>query len=568
MIPDQEVVYPDVSEPVFFPTQIEDFKNVLPFVETTRWTCSSPRFRERIVPPNKFHFKTLSDVPPPSQLNKSYSVEMLLAFQHLFTTPTDDVIEVFLRNPTVKGEKRIKKYVEENILISLAISNWEYSYRFPNKETGFVTSSVPIPKKRKKSKKKANVSFKVPVNPKISRPATYQIEKTSELMIKPNPDEVNVRIRTKTLINTKCFFKKFKCILNKVTLENMDIMKNEVRFLGEEWSEEILQIAVSLIHANVIRNAAFAPVYSEFALRISDLFPGVDIFKKLILDHIKKTLNLNGKLECEPKDSIFLSKRMKKVNISNLLGELFLKNLVDMDDIFKVCREFIVARSEDISGFRDLCLECLVVLVRICGRKLFRKDEETLEDMMAQLAAMLHDENIPKRIRFLLDDVVELGNNAWISPRSEKELQPQRICDLRANFLVKPPFEKNRSHLKSSTKYHRSGKPHSKFKKSYSSRRLPLKSKKMHMKERGLLKKSRSRALASPPSFPGGVIKSKMNYRMAARTAAEKRQNAAKQQIFEKVETVVKSMDPLKMEKFAANNPSWRTYLLQRLLRK
>lgn len=369
-------------------------------------------------------------------------------------------------------------------------------------------------------------------------------------------------------MDRKSFLKKFKCILNKITPENMEVMTSEVRCLGDEWSEQILQTAVSLIHTNVIRNAAFAPVYSEFLMRISDLFPGVEKFKKFILINIKITLNLPGDPKSEPKDSIFLSKRLKKVNVSNLLGELFLKNLMDMEEIFKICRELTIACSEDIAGFRDLCLECLVVLVRICGMKLQREDEETLEDMMAQLAIMSHDENIPKRIRFLLDAVVELSNNEWISCRSKKEVQPQKIDDLRAKFLVERPREKPRGHLYSSPKSSRCGKTLPKFKKSYASRRLAFKSKKVHIKERGSLKKFRSRPFSSSASFAGGVIKSKMNYRMAARTAPEKRQLVAKQQILERVEIVVKSMDSLKMEMFAAKHPSWRTFLLQRLLRK
>ena len=68
---------------------------------------------------------------------------------------------------------------------------------------------------------------------------------------------------------------------------------------------EVLETAVSLIHANVIRNAAFAPVYSEFSGLISDLFPSVEQFTELMLDLIKKTLNLEGDPALEPKTVSF-----------------------------------------------------------------------------------------------------------------------------------------------------------------------------------------------------------------------------------------------------------------------
>lgn len=97
MIPDQEVAYPDVSEPVFFPPRIQEFDDFLPF-DDTKWSAfSSPKKRERIVPPNKFKFKVLSEVPPPEEWNKSFPVDLLLAMRSFYIKPTDD-IEGFLQH--------------------------------------------------------------------------------------------------------------------------------------------------------------------------------------------------------------------------------------------------------------------------------------------------------------------------------------------------------------------------------------------------------------------------------------------------------------------------------------
>jgi len=569
MTPDQEVVYPNVYEPVFFPRWMPEFEEFQPF-DGVRWTnYSTPLKKERYIPPNKYQFKTVGDLPHPETLKKSYPIDMLLAMRCFFAKPTDSIIDVFLNNPATKGAQKICTSVEENILIRLAVANGEYQDRFPSKESEFQLSPLILPKKRKKWKKKTNATSKKTATTKntSSSSKSYQLEKTSEHTIKPNIREQNRIVERKALVDKKSFVKRFKCILNKITPENMEVMTSEVRCLGDEWSEDILKTAVSLIHANVIRNAAFAPVYSEFSMRISDLFPELNLFKRFILDNIKETLNLKGDPECEPKDSIFLSKRLKKVNISNLLGELFLKNLMEIDEIFKVSRALIDAFSDQICGYRELCLECLVDLVKICGSKLQLEDQETLEDMIAQLAVMSHDENIPKRIRFLLDNVIELSNNEWVSCRSKKEVQPQRINDLRAEFMATHPQEHQSRHLHS-PKSNRSGKTSPKSKKRFKSRRLVAKSKKPHSKERGLPKKFKTRPFLGSTSFSGGVIKSKMNYRMAARTAAEKRRIAEKDKMLERVEVVVKSMDFLEMKKFTDNNPDWRTFLLQRLLRK
>lgn len=133
---------------------------------------------------------------------------------------------------------------------------------------------------------------------------------------------------------------------------------------------------------------------------------------------------------------------------------------------------------------------------------------------------------------------------------------PQKIEDLRAKFMAtrRPPKKASR-YLHSSPKPSRIGKPPLKFKKSFPSRRPPLKPRKMSAKDRGLTKKLRSRPFSSSGSF-SGAVKAKMNYRMATRSYAEKRQIAVKHQMLEKVETVVKSMDSSKMEIFAAHHPN------------
>jgi hypothetical protein len=234
MIPDQEVVHPDVSEPIFFPPRIQDLEDFLPF-KGAGWNTWSSRKRERIVPANKFRFKVLGDVPVPDKWNKTYPVDLLLAMRSFFRKLTKEVVAVFLHIPEAEGEKEIGigDYVEENILIRLAVSSGEYLYRC--NENGFQISPVSIQGKRKRSKKKANVTFKAPVMQKKPSPLkTYQIEKTSEHIIKPNVQEMRLGDRRKALIDIKSFFKKFKIILNKLTSENIHVMTFETRCLETE----------------------------------------------------------------------------------------------------------------------------------------------------------------------------------------------------------------------------------------------------------------------------------------------------------------------------------------------
>jgi len=575
----QDVLYPGVFDSaVFFPRHMAEFDEPLPYKGVQWDTFGTSQQRERIVPPSRYRFTTVKDFPVPEKLNRTYHSDMLLAMSPFFTKPTDDIIDLFLQNPCVKGAQKISSSVKENILIRLAVERGELPESC-SKESGYHLTPLIAPKKRKKVKKKVPVPIKAietrkptPSPPPPPPPLPmFELERTFEHTIIPSPHDVSTETDSP---DKETFTKKFKCILNKVTPENMQVLIEEVRGLGTKWSYEVLEAAVALIHANVIRNAAFAPVYSEFSGLISDLFPSVGLFTELMLELIKKTLNLEGDPVLEPKDSIFLSGRMKKVNIVNLMGELFLTDLMDIGEIFEVCRAFAQACSEDIPGFKELSFECLVVLVKICGGKLQEEDEETLGDMMAMLTSMSDDENISKRIRFLLQDVVELNNNEWVSSRSKKEIRPQKIEEVRAEFIATQLPERGNSPK-------RRGSP-KKFRRISGRRRLmktKKKKKKIHNKLRGSPKRSNStssafggvspkRANPSSPIYGGGCTKSKMNYRMAARTPAEKRQIALKDHILEKVECVVKAMDVARIKQFAAENQDWRTFLLQRLLRK
>jgi len=578
-LPSQDVLYPGVFESaVFFPRHMSDFDESLPYKGVQWDNFSTSQQRERMVPPNRYSFTTVKDFPAPGKLDRTYHSDMLLAMSPFFTKPNDDIIDLFLQNPSVKGAQKISTSVKENILIRLAVERGELPESC-SKESGFHLTPLITPKKRKKVKKKVPVPLKAietrkptPSPPPPPPLPMFELERTFEHTIIPSPHEMNTETDSP---DKETFMKKFKCILNKVTPENMQVLIDEVRGLGTKWSYEVLEAAVELIHANVIRNAAFAPVYSEFSGLISDLFPSAELFTELMLELIKKTLNLDGDPALEPKDSIFLSGRMKKVNIVHLMGELFLTDLMEIGEIFEVCRAFAEACSEDIPGFKELSFECLVVLVKICGGKLQDEDEETLGDMMAMLTSMSDDENISKRIRFLLQDVVELNNNEWVSSRSKREIKPQKIEEVRAEFIATQLPDRPGNLPK------RRGSP-KKFRRISGRRRLmktKKKKKKIHSKLRGSPKRSNSTSSAfgggSPkrvnpasPIYGGGCTKSKMNYRIAARTPIEKRQIALKEHILEKVEGVVKAMDVGRIKQFAAENQDWRTFLLQRLLRK
>ena len=119
-MPSQDVIFSGIMDSrVFFPRLIPEFDETRPYNGVQWDTYAASQQRERIAPPNRYKFTTINDFPPPDKLNKEYDIDMLLAMSSFFTKPTDEIIEIFLQNPCVKGAQKISSCVKENILIRL-----------------------------------------------------------------------------------------------------------------------------------------------------------------------------------------------------------------------------------------------------------------------------------------------------------------------------------------------------------------------------------------------------------------------------------------------------------------
>ena len=116
-------------------------------------------------------------------------------------------------------------------LIRLAIARGELPEGYNSKESGYQLTPLvtpKTPKKRKKIKRKVIMPIKAlepkkrtPSPPPPPPPPLFELERTFEHTIIPSPQEMSNESDSP---DKETFIKKFKCILNKVTPENMKVI--------------------------------------------------------------------------------------------------------------------------------------------------------------------------------------------------------------------------------------------------------------------------------------------------------------------------------------------------------
>lgn len=504
----------------------------------------------RNIPPawlqNEYKKDKLEDMPEPSTLNKTFPIKFLLAMREFFRKPSNDQIEIFLSNPLLKSKtSSMDKRIEENLLIRIASPPHDNETRYPSDAVPDPENWLPAharqqytPRQRKKWQKKKSGAA------------------TAEAPPEP-PKET-------PLVEEAVFVKTLRTVLNKVTPENMEKMTEDLKKMGNPWSERFLELAVQHTHASVVTNCAFALVYASLLSNtLHDVLKDIDAFADRIVGQVRETLNLGGDPDKEPKSGLLLDASTKKVNSVALLSELYLTCLVGPEHIVSLMEDLLEAKSETVSRFRKVCLTCFVKLASITGNKLETEATPGITEAFAEAIRRIDEikgaESLCGRMRFMVDDLFDLRKNEWASVRMAPEICPQKLDDNLKTYLQQHPEEKKaikkakaRRSAGGSTPKSRPGTP-----------RTPAKKKKKGSKT------PRSKPANSRNSEPRAHRKAgKMSYNMACRTPANKKAAEKKEQIREKIEELVKGMKCDAIVKFAADHSSWRTLLIQRLLRK
>lgn len=237
-------------------------------------------------------------------------------------------------------------------------------------------------------------------------------------------------------------YKTVRSILNKITPDNMEPLTERFKGLPIN-SYDRLEKTIDLVFEKAIEEQSFAPLYASLCSAMQTVQvearegKKTASFKKLIIskcqslfeldkaqemDSAKKLAEINACKDPDKKKELQLEyeeneRRLRKRSVGNcrFIGELF-KQKILTPNIMLYCIMILVTKHVEEP------LECLCNLLKTVGKEL--DQAFNLNDTFDKLRALTSKEmksKIPSRIRFMIQDVIDLRRDKWIPRRNDSK---------------------------------------------------------------------------------------------------------------------------------------------------
>ncbi|KAM6160632.1 eukaryotic translation initiation factor 4 gamma 1 isoform 2-T2 [Erethizon dorsatum] len=263
---------------------------------------------------------------------------------------------------------------------------------------------------------------------------------------------------------TQDLFRRVRSILNKLTPQMFQQLMKQVTQLAID-TEERLKGVIDLIFEKAISEPNFSVAYANMcrclmALKVPTTEkPTVTVnFRKLLLNRCQKefekdkdddevfekkqkemdeaaTAEERGRLKEELEEARDTARRRSLGNIK-FIGELFkLKMLTEA--IMHDCVVKLLKNHDEES------LECLCRLLTTIGKDLdFAKAKPRMDQYFNQMEKIIKEKKTSSRIRFMLQDVLDLRQNNWVPRRGDQG--PKTIDQIHKEAEM----EEHREHIK------------------------------------------------------------------------------------------------------------------------
>ncbi|KAM3921387.1 eukaryotic translation initiation factor 4 gamma 3 isoform 11-T11 [Leptodactylus fuscus] len=243
-------------------------------------------------------------------------------------------------------------------------------------------------------------------------------------------------------IRTQALFRKVRSILNKLTPQMFNQLMKQVMDLTVD-TEERLKGVIDLVFEKAIDEPSFSVAYANMCRCLATLKvpmadkPGSTVnFRKLLLNRCQKEFEKDKadddvfekkqkdlELATTPEEKTRLQEELEEArdkarrrSIGNIkfIGELFkLKMLTEA--IMHDCVVKLLKNHDEES------LECLCRLLTTIGKDLdFEKAKPRMDQYFNQMEKIVKERKTSSRIRFMLQDVIDLRLCNWVSRRADQ----------------------------------------------------------------------------------------------------------------------------------------------------
>ncbi|KAM9801706.1 eukaryotic translation initiation factor 4 gamma 1-like [Neosynchiropus ocellatus] len=278
---------------------------------------------------------------------------------------------------------------------------------------------------------------------------------------------------------TQDLLKKFRSILNKLTPEKFNQLMKRVTDLNIN-SEEKLKGVIDLMFEKAISEPNFSVAYARMCHHLKAIEvqkadkPGQKVkfsalllvqcqkefqtdknHNQLVLQKQKELEQASGELEMqllteeleEAKDKA----RSRSLGNVRFIGELF--NLRMLNDVIMHDCIIKLLRTPD-----DEFLECLCKLLSTIGKNLDAdKDQTHMDKYFHQMKTIVKERRTSTRIRFMLQDVLDLRQNNWVPRRGDQG--PKTLDQIHKEAEMEKQMEQVKVHQSMFFKREMSGSP-------------------------------------------------------------------------------------------------------------
>jgi len=244
-------------------------------------------------------------------------------------------------------------------------------------------------------------------------------------------------------------FRRVRGILNKITPEKFEKLSSDIQSIIGHGSPVVFKGVILLIFEKAIDEPKYSSMYAQLCKRLSEDAPNfepsgskITTFKRLLLINCRDEFEnraavsatfdkKTGILTGEEEEAKFIAKRKMLGNIK-FIGELGKLEMLHDSTIHKCCEHLLVGRRKQPILEQTEDLECLAHLFKTCGRIIDSPKAKLLVDQYFQrIDAVIANHDTPTRIKFLLQDVIDMRENRWTPRKLANPEGPRPIQQVR-----------------------------------------------------------------------------------------------------------------------------------------
>ncbi|CAG7820950.1 unnamed protein product [Allacma fusca] len=235
-------------------------------------------------------------------------------------------------------------------------------------------------------------------------------------------------------------FRKVRAILNKLTPQTFDKLSDEVINIGLD-SPVLLKGFILLIFEKALQEPKYVCMYAQLCKKLNKKVPNFDppnpeyttTFRRLLLSKCQDEYENRARasaafdhrterLTPEEEEEKQISK-LKMLGNIKFIGELGKLEMLTHSILHKCCEELVKkTKAED--------LECLCQIMSTCGHLLDNdKGKYLMDQYFARMKELSINDKLPSRIRFMLQDVLELRENHWLPRQSTSRKESPKSID-------------------------------------------------------------------------------------------------------------------------------------------